>query len=485
VAEPEADIVDTATVSTGAWALNLRERRWIAALGDVLAAGLAAVGALALWSWADHGAVTPAWMTARALWVPALTTLWLGALTLSGAYALPYFYRKGAPVRFLGTAVGLTVGAYLVVYFAAPRTLLPRLVVLAFVSLAVGLTGGWRFVWARWMGHAAMGRPVLIVGTGDVGKALAALLHERPQTGYRVVGFVHESIPPVESVQVSGIGSLPVLGLVRDLPSLIRQTGAVEVVVAARGPLSPELADGLTWAHVRGVAVTAATDLYEALTGRVPLDFIGEDWLAALPLNHRATGVLYRTAKRIMDVVGATLGLLLFLPFLPFVALAIRLDSPGPVFYRQRRVGRGGKVFTIWKLRTMRPDAEAENRPVWAQENDPRVTRVGRWLRKFRVDEFPQFWNVLKGDMSAVGPRPERPEFEQELARQIPFYPLRHAVKPGMAGWAMIHHDYVDSLEDAKVRLEYDLYYIKHQSLSLDVQIIVQAVLELLARKGR
>lgn len=466
-----------------AWALNLRERRWVAAVGDVLVAALAAVGALALWSWSDHGAVTLAWMIDRSLWVPALVALWMAGLWLSGAYALPYFYQAPFSRRILLTAAGLTVGAYLPVYFAAPRTALPRLVVLEMAGLAVGLTAGWRHLWARWMGHGTMVRPVVIVGASEAGLAVTALLHGRPQAGYRAVGFVDDHFP-AGAVDVPGLGPLPV-GRVRELPDLVARAGAVEVVVATRGTPTPDLADALTRCHAWGVAVTSAVELYEALTGRVPLDWVGDDWLTALPLNHRGTGVLYRSAKRLMDVIGATLGLLLFLPFLPFIALAIRLDSPGPVFYRQKRVGRGGRVFTIWKLRTMRPDAEAEDRPAWAQVDDPRITRVGRWLRKFRIDEFPQFWNVLKGDMSAVGPRPERPEFEAELARHIPFYPLRHAVKPGMAGWAMIHHDYVDSLEDAKARLEYDLYYIKHQSLWLDVQIIVQAVLELLARKGR
>ncbi|GBC85882.1 UDP-N-acetylgalactosamine-undecaprenyl-phosphate N-acetylgalactosaminephosphotransferase [bacterium HR11] len=481
--------MDTAAVGTEtrAWALNLRERRWIAAVGDVLAAGLAAVGALALWSWSDHGAVTPAWMADRVLWVPALVALWTASLWLSGAYALPSFYRSPASSRSLLTAAALTVGAYLPVYFAAPRTSLPRLVVLELAGLAAVLTAGWRRLWTRWMGHAAMVRPVVIVGAGEAGLAVAALLHERPQAGYRAVGFVDDDRPEeeIEEIKVPKVGPLPVVGRSRELPDLVARTGAVEVVVATQGAPTPELADALTRCHTRGIAITSAVELYEALTGRVPLDWVGDDWLTVLPLNHRGTGTLYRAAKRLMDVVGATLGLLFFLPCLPFIALAIRLDSPGPVFYRQRRVGRGGRVFTIWKLRTMRVDAEAEDRPVWARVDDPRVTRVGRWLRKLRIDEFPQFWNVLKGDMSAVGPRPERPEFEAELARHIPFYPLRHAVKPGMAGWAMIHHDYVDSLEDAKVRLEYDLYYIKHQSLWLDLQIVVQAVLELLARKGR
>ena len=185
-----------------------------------------------------------------------------------------------------------------------------------------------------------------------------------------------------------------------------------------------------------------------------------------------------------MDLILASLGMLVLAVLFPLIALAIYLDSPGPIFYTQERVGKGGRVFRIYKFRSMVPDAE-KGRAVWAQENDPRVTRVGRILRRTHLDEFPQFWNILKGEMSAVGPRPERPEFVEELAREIPFYRVRHAVKPGMAGWALVKYGYASSKEDALIRLQYDLYYIKHWSPWLDLVILCKTVVDTLTFRGR
>lgn len=203
-----------------------------------------------------------------------------------------------------------------------------------------------------------------------------------------------------------------------------------------------------------------------------------------MPLHHPLTRPFNRLVKRIFDIVGATLGLIFLALAFPFIALAIYIDSPGPIFYVQERVGQGGRIFRAYKFRTMVPDAE-KNGAVWAQKNDPRVTRVGRILRKTHIDEFPQFINILKGEMSAVGPRPERPEFVEELAREIPFYRVRHAVKPGMAGWALVKYGYASSKEDTVIKLQYDLYYIKHWSVWLDLVILLKTVLDMLTLRGR
>ena len=184
------------------------------------------------------------------------------------------------------------------------------------------------------------------------------------------------------------------------------------------------------------------------------------------------------------DIFLTLLGLLCWAPFFPFIAAAIYLDSPGPIFYTQWRVGKGGALFKAYKFRSMVPHAEKGN-AVWAQENDPRVTRVGRILRRTHIDEFPQYYNILKGEMSAVGPRAERPEFEEELKQEIPYYRLRYAVKPGMAGWGLINQGYGASKEDALLKLEHDLYYIKHQSLRLDLLILARTIVDTLTLRGR
>jgi lipopolysaccharide/colanic/teichoic acid biosynthesis glycosyltransferase len=194
---------------------------------------------------------------------------------------------------------------------------------------------------------------------------------------------------------------------------------------------------------------------------------------------------VYRAIKRAFDVACALVGLIGFALLLPFLALAIRLDSAGAIFYSQTRVGQGGRIFTVRKLRTMITGAEQNGQAVWATPNDPRVTRVGRILRRLHLDEVPQFLNVLRGEMSVVGPRPERPELVARLEQQIPFYRLRHAVKPGIAGWAVTQADKVYTVEDARLRVEYDLYYIKHQSIWLDLWILSRTVWHVLTFKGR
>jgi len=220
-----------------------------------------------------------------------------------------------------------------------------------------------------------------------------------------------------------------------------------------------QLFKGLMDCQELGMRITLVPLLYEEITGKVPVRHIGESWPAALPLGHASTGSLFSVCKRAMDVTISLLGLAALLVLFPLVALAIYVDSPGPIFYAQERVGKGGRTYRLVKLCTMVPDAERDGRAVWAREKDPRVTRVGRILRATHIDELPQFINILKGEMSVVGPRPERQEFVAELEKQIPFYRLRHAVKPGMAGWALVKHGYSSSVEDALTKLQYDLYY--------------------------
>jgi exopolysaccharide biosynthesis polyprenyl glycosylphosphotransferase len=193
---------------------------------------------------------------------------------------------------------------------------------------------------------------------------------------------------------------------------------------------------------------------------------------------------IFLAYKRAASVAISIAGLLLTLPLLPFAVLVIKLTSPGPVLYRQRRVGRGGVVFHCYKFRTMRADAEADTGPTWARDDDERITRVGRFLRQTRIDEIPQLWNVLKGDMSLVGPRPERPEFVEGLSREIPYYYLRHSIRPGITGWAQIRYRYGNSVEDAKEKLRYDLYYIKNMSMGLDALVFFNTIKIILLKRG-
>ncbi len=232
----------------------------------------------------------------------------------------------------------------------------------------------------------------------------------------------------------------------------------------------------------RGVQIQDGNDAYESITGKVPIESIRLSWLLFSP--GCCASRLFLFYKRTASLMISIVGLLLSLPLLPFIILAIKLSSPGQILYRQSRVGLDGKVFSCYKFRTMQSDAEADSGPTWAKDDDPRITRVGRFFRKTRMDEIPQLWNVLRGDMSLVGPRPERPEFVNALNQTIPFYHLRHSVRPGITGWAQILYRYGSSVEDAKEKLRYDLYYIKNLSAGLDLLIFFSTIKIILLGRG-
>ena len=233
--------------------------------------------------------------------------------------------------------------------------------------------------------------------------------------------------------------------------------------------------------RLRGVVIENSSPLVERLSGKLPLDGLNPSMLIfAEGFKMNTTHMLLR---RLLSISVSLVASLICLPFVPFIILAVRLSSPGPILFSQTRVGRRGKLFTAYKFRTMRQDAEA-NGAVWAVKDDPRVTRVGMIMRKTRLDEIPQLWNVLRGDMAFVGPRPERPEFVQWLSQEIPYYDLRHMIRPGITGWAQVRYQYGASLEETKRKLEYDLYYVKHQTIGLDLLIMFETIKTIILRRG-
>jgi sugar transferase (PEP-CTERM system associated) len=233
---------------------------------------------------------------------------------------------------------------------------------------------------------------------------------------------------------------------------------------------------------LRGIEVLDAMTFYERVTGKLMIENINPSWFIFSD-GFRLTPFM-RVSKRLVDVVLALFGLIIAAPFLPLIALAVRLESPGPILFRQLRVGEGERYFHLYKFRSMRQDAEKDTGAVWASKNDPRVTRLGRFMRKTRIDEIPQLFNVLKGEMSFVGPRPERPEFVEGLTEMIPYYSNRHCVKPGVTGWAQVRYSYGASAEDALEKLRYDLYYIKNYSLLLDIYIFFATFRVVLGARG-
>ncbi len=331
----------------------------------------------------------------------------------------------------------------------------------------------WRLAFDGVTRDPHMEERVLVLGTGPAARSVADLIATQHDFSYRVVGFVDDTgVAPPDVNVIGGIG---------ELSSLIQRHHVDRVVVSLSDRRGRMPIRELLQAKLSGVRVEDAATTYERLTGKILIDEIKPSWLIFSD-GFRASRVT-RAAKRMLDLALAAAGLVLASPLMLLTTLAVRLDSAGPILYRQERVGENGRVFTLFKFRSMRIDAETGT-PIWARENDERVTRVGRFIRITRLDELPQLWNVLRGDMSFVGPRPERPFFVEQLASLIPFYMERHAVKPGVTGWAQVKYRYGSSVEDAMEKLRYDLYYIKHQSIVFDLTIVVDTVKVIFSGKG-
>jgi sugar transferase (PEP-CTERM system associated) len=318
--------------------------------------------------------------------------------------------------------------------------------------------------------------PVLIIGTGQGPREVARELLSRDDPAYQVVGYVDDAPEPRAT-----LGSLPILGGASDLSALIEKHHVSWIVADLRANRNRALVDTLVHAKLSGIRVEDAAPAYERLTGRVLLEALRPS--AVLLADGFRVSRGRRAVKRVTDVILSLGMIMAAAPFIALTAFAVWALSGRPILYRQERVGQRGVPFTLYKFRSMRLDAEAGG-PVWARQSDDRATPIGRFIRLTRLDELPQLWNVLRGEMSFVGPRPERPCFVEPLAKQIPFYDLRHAVKPGITGWAQVKYRYADSVESAGEKLRYDLYYIKHLSATFDLTIVIDTVKIILFRRG-
>jgi sugar transferase (PEP-CTERM system associated) len=317
---------------------------------------------------------------------------------------------------------------------------------------------------------------VLIVGTGVLAQTVARQIRTQQDFAYRLVGFVADDGKGPVRVRQHDI-----LGGAADIDRILTSRHVDRIVVSLtdrRGHLPIE---ALLRAKLAGVRVEDAVTTFERLTGKILVEDLKPSWLIFSDGFHVSR--LTRIAKRGFDLLCALVVFVLSAPAMLLTAIAVRLESRGPILYCQERVGEGGRIFTLRKFRSMCVDAE-QGTPVWAKDKDDRVTRVGRVIRLTRLDELPQLWNVLKGEMSFVGPRPERPFFVQQLAEAIPFYMARHAVKPGLTGWAQVKYRYGSSVEDALEKLRYDLYYIKHLSLVFDLTILIDTLKVIASGKG-
>jgi sugar transferase (PEP-CTERM system associated) len=378
----------------------------------------------------------------------------------------------------LGQAVLLACGLLSVVHLIIPDLILGSgqfALTLLIISLVLAM---WHLSLRMYFGVSSRRSKILIMGTGPLARSLAMEILRHREYGLQVCGFVDDD-PALVGVSIV---NPKVLGLSKELRRIVSDNGVEQVVVELQDRRGRLPVDELLELKMRGVRVEEATSLYERVTGKISLENLKPSWMLFGDGFEVSRSVLM--GKQIVSFSVSLLLLVFFLPLFPLIALLIKLDSPGPVFLRQERVGQDGKVFTLWKFRSMRKDAESNTGPVWAKAQDSRVTRVGKYLRRTRLDEFPQLFNVLKGDMSLVGPRPERPNFVDELSNTVPFYYLRHSVKPGVTGWAQINYGYGNSVEDSVEKLQYDLFYVKNVSWALDLLVLLHTVKTVLVRRG-
>jgi exopolysaccharide biosynthesis polyprenyl glycosylphosphotransferase len=467
------------------WRLTAKDRRLLLLMVDLLFVNGMLLVSVTFWN-----GFTPAMVFSlgNLKWFITITVLWLAVGTVLDVYNLARASSTSNILASVISAALLSTLLSLAIPVLSPsinrRSYAFGLVLLTTMSLT-----GWRVFYAYALGHTAFRQLGIVIG-GDVPTAvLKQMLHQTTEsddanpfrgTGYEVVGRV------IDRSYRETNDDLPVLGETQNLVRLVRQYGVDEVILnLEEGHGFPlEAQEVLLDCRELGLRVSSLSNVYERLTGRLPVDYARYDSQLLLSPADTPALRLYQATKRALDVLISIVGILVLGLLIPFVTLANALTSPGPLFYRQERLGKGGRPFTVIKFRSMVRDAERYG-AVWAGKNDPRITPIGRFMRKVRLDEVPQFINVLRGEMSFIGPRPERPHFVGQLSRAFPLYRARHAVKPGITGWAQVHHEYGDSTEDARIKLELDLYYVKHAGFYLDLLAVLHTVRIIVGFKGQ
>jgi sugar transferase (PEP-CTERM system associated) len=380
-------------------------------------------------------------------------------------------------VTRLIVVLGVVCLVVAVLYYLYPPLQLGRgIFLLGIILVGLALIGSRELFFAL-NRSALFADSTILLGDGPLARSLAREIRNRYELGMRLVGYVGTANN--SEAQLSG---LPVIGKLDNLVALVEQNQIKRIVVALQDRRSSLPVRELLDLRLKGFQVEDGGSLLERISGKIEVDQLHPSWLIFSDGFRLQPKVL--VTQRLVAIVVSSLLLLVMLPFIPLIALLVKLTSPGSAFYSQKRVGKNGVVFNCYKFRTMRADAEADSGPTWASDSDPRVTSIGHFLRAVRLDEIPQLWNVLRGDMNFVGPRPERPEFETSLANEIPYYHLRRVIRPGITGWAQINCGYGASVEQSKEKMRYDLYYIKNMSLTLDLLITFQTIKTVIFGRG-
>jgi exopolysaccharide biosynthesis polyprenyl glycosylphosphotransferase len=350
-----------------------------------------------------------------------------------------------------------------------------------FIILAAVFTLLWRLLYISIFTAPHLLRRVLIVGAGNAGQTIVDVISKQWPPPFFTVGLVDDD----PEKQESKIGNFEVIGSSENLLEIISENEVTDLILAITGKMHGDMFRAILLAQEKGIQLTLMPQVYEEILGRVPIFLLEAEWIVRSFVEKSHTSSTYQLSKRLLDFAGGFVGTLLMLCLYPFISLAIILESGFPIFFTQERVGRGGQPYKIIKFRTMERDAEKDGEVRMTEENDERVTKVGWFLRKTHLDELPQFINVLSGEMSLVGPRAERPQLVQHFQKHIPFYRARLLVKPGITGWAQINYGYAGTVKQTAIKLEYDLFYIEHRTLLMDISIILRTMGNVLGFKGQ
>ncbi len=461
--------------------LSIRERKFILFFGDVTVALLALLIALITWARGDDWlGLSPQFFAERPEnWFYLLPILWL--LMMAPIYDIRRSGSIATTLSFILIASLLALVTYLIIFFVAPPKALPRRGVAVFLVSCSIFSIIWRMVYIRFFTLPKYLLNTLIVGAGKAGSRIAEIVAETNPKPFNLIGFIDDDLEKTGK-EIFGV---KVLGTSSSFYDIVDQNQVSQVIMAISNRMNSDLFETLTIAEEKGLIVTTMPSVYENILKRVPVYLLGTDWMVRNFYDQARASAFYEITKRLLDIFGGLIGTLVFLALLPAISLVILIDSGAPIFYKQTRLGLRGIPFTMYKLRTMVKDAEADGIPRPAEAEDVRITRVGNFLRRSHLDEMPQFFNVLRGDLSLVGPRAERREIVEELQKVIPFYRGRLLVRPGVTGWAQINYGYASGAEQNAIKLEYDLYYIKNRNIVLDFSILLNTFKTIFGLKGR
>lgn len=461
--------------------LTPRERRFILIFGHLIAVILALAVSLISWATEDDWlGISLSFLLERPEpWFYLLPVLWM--ILMMPLYNVREVHHVQKALRIIITSAVTCIAVYLLIFFLAPAKTLPRRGVIVFFVAAAVFTLLWRRIFTHFFFVKNAFINTIIVGAGKAGQRIAEIINVTEGVPYHVIGFIDDD-PSKIGTEIEGY---PVLCGSDKYFQMIESKDVTQIIMAISNHLNDQLLDALTMSEERGITVTTMPMIYEELLGRVPVHLLNTDWLLRSFYDMSHASLFFEIAKRFFDIAGGLIGMVFLILLTPLVAAAILLDTGRPVFYTQERLGLRGSTFNMIKFRTMVQNAEMDGVARPAAEHDSRITRVGSFLRKSHLDEMPQFLNVLRGELSLVGPRAERPQIVKELQREVPFYRARLLVRPGITGWAQVNQNYAAGAEENTVKLEYDLYYIKHRSLLMDLSILFHTFKSIFGLKGR